>query len=104
MSADKLDILLKQFKASNSTTLEICVQDLGWLILLKEDIELVSDNWFSSAKYAASEIKPLGEACAIECKNIYKVNVSHVENAYNPKYNLLYNTLTIYMDKIIAFF
>ena len=99
----KVRLILERFHNSPLPSIEIYVAELGWLILLRENIELVSDNWFSSAKYIASELVASGDSGAIMCKNIYKVNVSHAENANNPKYNLLYNDLTIFVDNIIAF-
>lgn len=95
---------LDYINQSPSTHVELFVEGLGWLILLKESIEIVSDNWFTSTKFIASQYKLVeGTEDIIELKNVYRVNASHIENDNNVKYNLHYETLNINAKKIIAY-
>lgn len=99
---EKSKAFLDYFNATESTTVEFFVDGLGWLIILKENIEIVSDNWFASSMFLASE-------CAIEnpatlsLKNVYRLNTTFNENANNVKYNLVFDKILLFADKIVAY-
>ncbi|MGX8797902.1 hypothetical protein ACR6HW_17865 [Fusibacter sp. JL298sf-3] len=97
-------VFLSFIKESPKNHIEFYVDGLGWLILLKENIEIVSDNWFTSTKYSESKyaVHPDNEQIIV-LENIYRLNPPFVENENNVKYNLHYNQLHINADKIVAF-
>lgn len=97
--------LINYFNNSTKTIVEIYVDGLGWLIILTENIEIVSDNWFASTKYNRSTAELLSDDSAIvKLTNVYKLNSSFVENANNVKYNLMFDEIYICTEKISAFF
>jgi len=103
--ANKAETILNYFKTCTNPTIEIYVEGIGWLILMRDNIEIVSDNWFSSTKFIASEIEISEETPAIiSCKNVYKKNATYNENANNSKYNLHFDVLNIFTDQIVAYF
>ncbi|MBM7560520.1 hypothetical protein [Fusibacter tunisiensis] len=94
----------KYYSETDKNTIEFYVEGLGWMILLKENIEIVSDNWFSSMKFTASEISLNEEETnLIIIKNVYRANSSFIDNENNVKYNLHFDVLHLYADKIVAF-
>ncbi|MBS7527413.1 hypothetical protein KHM83_12080 [Fusibacter paucivorans] len=100
----KAQILRQHFINSDLPSIELFVAGMGWLVLLRENIEIVSDNWFASSKYIASEILVPDDApTVLKCKNVYQVNLSYTDNPNNVKYNLLFEELSIFVDQIIAF-
>lgn len=104
-SIAKAEALIQYFKDSKKEMVEIYVDGLGWLIILKENIEIVSDNWFASTKYNSSTAEIINaEASLIRLTNVYRLNSSFVENANNVKYNLMFDEICIYADKVSAFF
>jgi hypothetical protein len=101
---NKVEILRQHFMQSDQPAIELFVVGMGWLVLLRENIEIVSDNWFASSKYLASEILITDDAPAVlNCKNVYQVNLSYTDNPNNVKYNLLFEKLSIFVDQIVAF-
>lgn len=99
---EKTSTFLDYFNTTEKTIVEFFVEGLGWLIILKENIEIVSDNWFASSMFLASE-------CAIEnpatlaLKNVYRLNTTFNENANNVKYNLVFDKILLFADKIVAY-
>ena len=101
----KSQALLHFFATSKKNSVEICVDGLGWLIVLRENIEIVADNWFTSSKYLASTVEAMDqEGAVIRLTNVYKINASFIENANNVKYNLTFDEIYICSDKITAYF
>ncbi len=104
-SKAKAEALINYFKDTKREMVEIHVDGLGWLIILKENIEIVSDNWFASTKYNSSTAMIIdAESSLIRLTNVYKLNSSFVENANNVKYNLMFDDICIFIDKVSAFF
>ncbi len=104
-SIAKAKALLKYFDTTEKGVVEIYSEGLGWLIVLTNNIEIVSDNWFASTKYSSSELELVDEEAALlKLTNVYKLNSSFVENANNVKYNLMFDEIHLYADKISAFF
>lgn len=96
--------ILEFFKESEKASMEIYVQDLGWIVLLRDEIENVTDNWFTSSKYLASTMKCLNdEGTVLELHNVYKVNSYFEDNVKNLKYNLAFDKIHIITKKIIAY-
>jgi hypothetical protein len=103
--SNKTQLLHQHFLQSEQPYIELFVMGLGWLVLLRENIEIVSDNWFASSKYIASEVLVTENApTVLKCKNIYQMNVSYTDNPNNAKYNLLFDELSIFVDQIVAFY
>lgn len=102
---EKINTFLDYFNNTGRSSVEVLVDGIGWLILLKENIEIVSDNWFASTKYSASTVKILEpETSSLVCfTNIYQKNLTFTENANNVKYNMLFDEICIFIDKIVAF-
>lgn len=100
----KSEAFIAFIEKTEKNHIEFYVEGLGWLILLKDNIEIVSDNWFTSTKFIASSYT-LDETFKnlILFKNIYRINPSFIENENNVKYNLHFNELNVFADKIIAF-
>lgn len=101
----KLDaiIKLKEEKAKkDEQVMEIYVDEIGWLILLLEDVEVVTDNWFTSSKYNKSEIECDDSGVVMTIKNVYVRNQASVHTENNPIYNLIFNEIRIFTDKIVA--
>lgn len=93
------------FKEAGKISIEIHVQELGSFILLRENIENVTDNWFTSSKYDASDIEMADqEGAVLKLTNVYQKNPSYINNEKNYKYNLLYEKIYIASNKIIAYF
>ncbi|MBF4691648.1 hypothetical protein [Fusibacter ferrireducens] len=104
-SKAKAESLIEYFNNTNREMVEIYVEGIGWLIILKENIEIVSDNWFASTKYNSSTIEIFNsESSLMRLTNVYKLNSSFVENANNVKYNLMFEDICIFIDKVSAFF
>ena len=53
----KSDKIIGYFGDTIKVPMEIFIQDLGWIIILREEVENVTDNWFISSKYNASTIE-----------------------------------------------
>lgn len=101
---NKAEAFLAFVENSPKNHVEFYVEGLGWLIVLKENIEIVSDNWFTSTKYNASSYGIHEENTnLLVFKNIYRINPSFIENDNNVKYNLHFNELNVFVDRIIAF-
>lgn len=100
----KAETFLEFIQNSPKNHVEFFIDGLGWLILLKENIEIVSDNWFTSTKFNAStyQIHPSTKELMV-FTNIYRLNPSFAENENNVKYNLHYNDLNVFVDQIVAF-
>jgi len=101
----KLDAILelKEKKEKNDEqVMEIYVNEIGWLILLLEDVEVVTDNWFTSSKYNKSEIENDESGAFLTIKNVYVRNQASVHTENNPIYNLIFNEIKIFTDKIVA--
>ncbi|MBN2899856.1 MAG: hypothetical protein JXO44_13895 [Clostridia bacterium] len=101
----KLDeiIKLKSTKlAQQEQVMEIFVSELGWLVLLLDDVEVVTDNWFTSTKYNQSQFLHDENGVFLTLRNVYVKNQAsdHTEN--NPRYNLIFDEITLFTDKIIA--
>lgn len=87
---------------AQSQVMEIYVQELGWLILLLDDVEVVTDNWFTSTKYSQSQIVHDEDGAFLTVKNVYVKNIASLHTENNPKYNLIFDEIKIFTDKIIA--
>lgn len=104
-SKAKAEALIEYFENTKKEMVEIYVDGIGWLIILKENIEIVSDNWFASTKYNSSTAEIVNaESSLMRLTNVYKLNSSFVENANNVKYNLMFDDICIFIDKVSAFF
>jgi len=103
---EKTHAFLDYFNNTTRITVEFYVDGIGWLIILKENIEIVSDNWFASSKFLASTCRPLdSDTSTLICfTNVYRKNPTFVENANNVKYNMLFDELCVFVDKIVAFY
>jgi hypothetical protein len=99
---DKTKAFLDFFIATDRTTVEFYVEGLGWLIILKENIEVVSDNWFASSMFLASECT-MENVATLSLKNVYRLNTTFNENANNVKYNLVFDKILLFADKIVAY-
>jgi len=101
----KSEKILEFFNKSGKVPVEIYVQDLGWLIVLREEIENVTDNWFTSNKFIASLVEKADEEGAVlKLTNVYKMNASFADNEKNLKYNLTFDEIYISTDKVVAYF
>lgn len=101
----KSDKIISYFGDTTKVPLEIFIQDLGWIIILREEVENVTDNWFTSSKYNASTIEEVdGEGQVLKLTNVYKANASFVDNEKNLKYNLTFDEIYISTDKVVAYF
>ncbi len=102
---NKVDAIIKlrdQKIANDNQVMEIYVQEIGWLILLLDDVEVVTDNWFTSTKYNQSEIIYDDNGVFLTVKHVYVKNKASVHTENNPKYNLIFDDIKIFTDKIIA--
>ena len=102
---NKLDAIIKlrDSKLEQETqVMEIFVQEIGWLVLLLDDVEVVTDNWFTSNKYNKSEIVYDDDGVFLTVKNVYVKNKASVHTVNNPTYNLIFDDIKIFTDKIIA--
>ena len=100
----KGEVFIDFIQNTTKNYVEFYVEGSGWLIYLRENIEIVSDNWFSSTKFVASKHNLLNEnPDVIFFENLYRINASFIENENNVKYNLHFNTLNVFADKITAF-
>jgi len=101
----KQNLFIDYVNNSSKNEIEFYVEGLGWLIVLKENIEIVTDNWFASTKYLASTIEVVDEnSKLILFSNIYKHNSSFIENVNNTQYSLWFDEINIFANKIVAFF
>jgi len=82
--------------------MELYVQEIGWLVLLLDDVEVVTDNWFTSTKYSRSELIYDDTSIFLTVKNVYIKNVASVHTDSNPKYNLIFDEIKLFTDQIIA--
>ena len=97
-------LFLDHIHKTQNTSVEFYVEGLGWLILLKDNIEIVSDNWFASTKYLKSSYESVADNTELlDLTNVYVTNASFVENANNVKYNMLFDHLFLDAGKIVAF-
>lgn len=103
---EKTYVFLDYFNNTTRNIVEFYVEGIGWLTILKEDIEIVSDNWFASSMFISSTCKPLDpETSTLICfTNVYAKNTTYMENANNVKYNMVFDELCVFVDKIVAFF
>lgn len=103
---EKTTAFLDYFNNTQNSYVELLVEGIGWLIVLKDSIEIVSDNWFASTKYLSSkcDVASEGASCLIHLKNVYQKNSTFIDNANNMKYNMIFDELNIFADKIVAFF
>lgn len=99
---EKAKAFLDYFNATERTTVEFFVEGLGWLIIIKENIEIVSDNWFASSMFLASSCT-VENPVALTLTNVYRLNTTFNENANNVKYNLLFDKILLFADKIVAY-
>lgn len=102
---EKINAFFDYFNNTSRTTVEFLVDGIGWLVVLKENIEIVSDNWFASTKYTSSTCKILEpDTASLICfTNVYQKNSTFIENNNNVKYNLLFDEICVFVDKIVAF-
>lgn len=100
---EKTNAFIDYFNRTPRTQVEFFVDGLGWLVILKENIEIVSDNWFASSKYLVSTCKA-ETSCLICLSNVYQKNNTLIENANNVKYNVVFDEVFIDTDKIVAFY
>lgn len=101
----KLDAIVKLKDEKNShheQVMEIYVQEIGWLVLLLDDVEVVTDNWFTSTKYAQSKIIYDEDGVFLTIKNVYVKNQASVHTENNPKFNLIFDEIKIFIDHVIA--
>ncbi|MCH4891387.1 hypothetical protein EZV73_27700 [Acidaminobacter sp. JC074] len=82
--------------------MEVYVHEIGWLVLLLEDVEVVTDNWFTSNRYIKSDILSDDEGVSVTIKNVYVKNKASVHTESNPKYNLMFDKIMLFSDQIIA--
>lgn len=103
---EKANAFLDYYTNTNRQYVEFLVDGIGWLIVLKENIEIVSDNWFASTKYLASSCKSLeSERSSLLCfTNVYQKNAAIMEHSNNVKYNLVFDEICIFADRIVAFY
>ncbi len=92
----KSDKIIGYFGDTIKVPMEIFIQDLGWIIILREEVENVTDNWFISSKYNASTIEKVDvEGQVLKLTNVYKANASFADNEKNLKYNLTFDDIYI---------
>jgi len=82
--------------------MEIYVHEIGWLVLLLEDVEVVTDNWFTSNRYIKSHITTDEMGVSIDIENVYVKNKASLHTESNPKYNLMFDKIMLFSDQIIA--
>lgn len=82
--------------------MELYIKEIGWLVLLLDDVEVVTDNWFTSTKYNQSEIICDENGVSLTIKHVYIKNKASIHTDSNPKYNLIFDEITIFTDHIIA--
>ncbi len=103
--ANNTHTFLEYLQQTENSHIEFFVEGIGWLIILKENIEIVSDNWFASTKYLASSVELIDEVVGvIKFSNVYTLNTTFTENKNNTKYNLMFDEINIFANKIVAFF
>lgn len=101
----KANAIITFFMNSEKEFIEINVNGLGWLVVLRHDVEVVTDNWFTSTKFLASTVELIDEeAATIQLTNVYKINSTFIENANNVKYNRQFDTICVFADSIVAYF
>ena len=103
---EKTNAFLDYFNNTSRVSIEFLVDGIGWLVILKENIEIVSDNWFASSKFISSTCRTLdSETSSLLCfTNVYQKNASFIENANNVKYNMVFDEICVFVDKIVAFY
>ena len=103
---EKTNAFIDYFNHTPRTQVDFLVDGIGWLVILKENIEIVSDNWFASSKYLVSTCKSLAPetSCLLCLTNVYQKNNTMIENTNNVKYNVIFDEVCIYTDKIVAFY
>lgn len=102
---NKLDAIVKLRNTKieeENQVMELYVQEIGWIVLLLDDVEVVTDNWFTSTKYNQSEIVYDDGGIFLTVKHVYVKNKASVHTENNPKYNLIFDEIKIFTDKIIA--
>lgn len=102
---NKLDAIMKLRSAKieqEDQVMELYIQEIGWIVLLLDDVEVVTDNWFTSTKYNQSKIIYDDNAVYLTVKYVYVKNKASVHTENNPKYNLIFDEIQIFTDKIIA--
>lgn len=82
--------------------MELYIKEIGWLVLLLDDVEVVTDNWFTSTKYNQSEIIGDENGVSLTIKHVYIKNKASIHTDSNPQYNLIFDEITIFTDHIIA--
>ena len=82
--------------------MEIYIQEIGWLVLLLDDVEVVTDNWFTSTKYNQSQIICDENSASLTIKNVYVKNQASVHTDSNPQYNLIFDEIKIFTDHVVA--
>jgi hypothetical protein len=82
--------------------MEIYIQEIGWLVLLLDDVEVVTDNWFTSTKYNQSQIICDENGAGLTIKNVYVKNQASVHTDNNPQYNLIFDEIKIFTDHVVA--
>lgn len=100
---EKTKAFIDYFNTTTKSQVEFFVEGLGWLVVLKENIEIVSDNWFASSKYLVSSIGTENSSL-LTLTNVYQKNSPLIENANNVKYNVIFDEVCIFSDKIVAFY
>lgn len=106
INREKTAAFLDYFNNTSRPSVDFLVDGIGWLVILKENIEIVSDNWFASSKYTASVCKAMDpETSSLLClENVYKKNSTLTENVNNVKYNLVFDEICLFVDRIVAFY
>ncbi len=102
---NKLDAIIKLRNKkieAQEQVMEVYIHELGWLVFLLDDVEVVTDNWFTSTKYSQSEMIYNEDAVYLTVKNVYVKNKASVHTENNPKYNLIFDEIKIFTDHIIA--
>lgn len=82
---------------------ELYVAELGWLILLLDALEFVQDSWYNSTRYNPSSIQYCEDHLAICMHHVYRKNEAYDAHQNNQIYNLIFDELNVFIDKIIAF-
>jgi len=82
---------------------ELYVEDFGWLTLLLDALEFVQDSWYNSTRYNRSVIEFDEENISINLKHVYKKNQAYDSHQNNQLYNLIFEEINIFADKIIAY-
>lgn len=103
---EKTMAFLDYFNNTSKQTVEFLVEGLGWLVIMKESIEIVSDNWFASTKYSESTCNTLDlDTPSLICMtNVYMKNATFIDNNNNVKFNLAFDELCVFIDKVVAFY